>query len=171
MKTGYFAAALAISAIAGCKASIGADQSDSSSADQISQTLAQWQKAFEAKDVNGVMAMYAAGNAVTSYDLVPPLQYTGADAYRKDYTDFFGQFDGPLRVELRDSHIEAGGNIAFAYGLERISGKLKSGEPVDIWVRYTSGFKRIDGQWRDVHDHVSVPVDIGTSKAMLDLKP
>lgn len=169
MKWGYWVAAMAILAVAGCKASVGKDQSDS--ADQISQSLAKWQKAFEAKDVNGVMAMYAPGDTLVSYDLVPPLQYRGADAYRKDYTGFFAQFDGPLHVEFRNSHIETGGNVAFAYGLERISGKLKTGQPVDMWVRYTSGFKRIDGQWRDVHDHVSVPVDLDSGKAMVDLKP
>jgi ketosteroid isomerase-like protein len=162
---------MALAVVAGCKASIGQGQSEVNSADQISRLLAQWQKAFEAKDLNGVMAMYAPGNALTAYDVVPPLQYKGADAYRKDYADFFGQFDGPLHVEVRDSHIETCGNIGFAYGLERISGKLKSGQNVDMWVRYTSGFKRIGGQWRDVHDHVSVPADIATGKAMLDLKP
>lgn len=172
MKPRYLAAAMAMAIVAGCKGSIGMGQSEADSADQIRQLLAQWQKAFEAKDVNGVMAVYAPGNSLTAYDIVPPLQYKGADAYRKDYTDFFAQFDGPLHVETRDVHIETGGNLAFAYGLERISGKLKkSGQPVDMWLRYTSGFKRIGGRWRDVHDHVSVPADMDTGKAMLDLKP
>ena len=138
---------------------------------QITRVLAQWQKAFEAKDLNGVMAVYAPGETLTAYDVVAPLQYKGADAYRKDYADFFDQFDGPLHVELRDTHVETSGNIGFAYGLERISGKLKSGQPVDMWLRYTSGFKRIGGQWRDVHDHISVPADMNTGKALLDLKP
>lgn len=171
MRSRYLAAAVALAAVGGCKGSIEKRQTEANSADQVGQLLAQWQKAFEAKDVNGVMAVYALGNAVTAYDIVPPLQYKGADAYRKDYADFFGQFVGPLHVEIRDSHIETGGNIAFAYGLERISGKLKSGQPVDMWLRYTSGFKRIDGHWRDVHDHVSVPADMDTGRAMLDLKP
>ena len=171
MKLTYVTAAMALALVAGCKGSIGNGQSDAKSADQIGQLLAQWQKAFEAKDVNGVMAVYAPGSALTAYDIVPPLQYKGADAYRKDYADFFGQFDGPLHVETRDNHIETSGNVAFAYGLERISGKLKSGQPVDMWLRYTSGFKRINGQWRDVHDHISVPADMETGKAMLNLKP
>jgi ketosteroid isomerase-like protein len=138
---------------------------------QINAALVNWQKAFEAKDVNGVMAMYATGAAVTAYDLVPPLQYKGADAYRKDYSDFFAQVDGPLHVDLSDTHIEADGNLAVAYGLERISGKLKGGAPMDIWVRYDSDFRKIDGHWKDIHDHVSVPVDLSTGKAALDLKP
>jgi len=67
--------------------------------------------------------------------------------------------------------MEVSGSLALAYGLERISGKLKSGQPADLWVRYTSAFKKIDGRWRDIHDHISVPVDMNTGKAALDLRP
>lgn len=171
MNSRILIAALAVTALTGCKSSLGNGGSAAQSTDQINQLLSKWQNAFEAKDVNGVMAMYAPGNMLTAYDIVPPLQYKGANAYRKDYEDFFAQFDGPLRVELRDNHVEGDGDFALAFGLERISGKLKSGTPVDMWVRYTSGFRKIDGRWRDIHDHISVPVDLNSGKAMLDLKP
>lgn len=170
MNTRLFTAAAAFVALAGCKPHANPDDS-ANSTKEIGQLLSNWRKAFEAKDVNGVMALYAPGNALTAYDVVPPLQYKGADAYRKDYADFFSQFDGPLHVELQDSHVEASGGLGLAYGLERITGKMKFGTPVDMWVRYTSGFKKIDGQWRDIHDHVSVPADMNSGKALLDLKP
>ena len=139
------------------------------SAKEIHQLLDQWAKAFEAKDVDGVMAMYAPG--VTAFDIVPPLQFRGAGAYRKDYSEFFSQFSGPIRVETPDMQIEVSGDAGFAYGLERIAGKTTNGAPVDIWLRYTEGLKRIDGNWRVVHEHISVPVDMNTGKARMDLKP
>jgi ketosteroid isomerase-like protein len=138
---------------------------------ELQQMYAQWAKAFEAKDVDGVMAMYAPGDALTAYDIVPPLQFKGAAAYRKDYADFFASFAGGLQVEVPDMHIEAGPDTAFVYGVERMSGKLTDGTPVDMWVRYTDGLKRIGGHWRVVHEHISVPVDLATGKARLDLKP
>ena len=157
--------------LAGCNKQ-AAQQNDSAAAQQqINALLANWQKAFEAKDVNGVMAMYAQGYALTAFDVVPPLQYKGADAYRKDYGEFFAQFDGPLHLQFGESHMEISGDLAIAYGLERITGKLKGGQPADVWLRYTSVFKRTGGQWRDIHDHVSVPVDMDTGKARMDLKP
>src|SRR3954471_11107819 len=107
------------------------------SVQQIHQMFDKWQKAFEAKDVNGVMAIYAP--TLTAFDIVPPLQFRGADAYRKDYADFFGQFSGPLHVEVPDMHIETNGDTAFAYGLERLTGKTTSGASVDMWLRYTEG--------------------------------
>jgi len=155
--------------LAGCmKQSPPQDQS-ANSQQQIEAALAKWQKAFEAKDLNGVMAMYAPG--VTAYDIVPPLEYKGADAYRKDYAEFFAQFDGPLHIDMSENHLEIRGDLAVAYGLEQISGKLKAGQPTGTWVRYTSVFKRTGGEWRDIHDHVSLPVDLNTGKAAMDLKP
>jgi ketosteroid isomerase-like protein len=130
-----------------------------------------WKAAFEAKDVNGVMSIYAPGATLTAYDVVPPLQFKGADEYRKDYSNFFAQFDGPIRVEVPDMHIEAGPGVAFVYGLERMTGKLKDGTPIDMWMRYTEGLKYMNGQWRVVHEHISVPADLTTGKASLDLKP
>jgi ketosteroid isomerase-like protein len=138
---------------------------------QINGQFSAWQKSFEAKDVNGVMRMYAPGTALTAYDIVPPLQYKGANAYRRDYAEFFAQFTGPLHVQFRDQHMEVSGDLALAYGLERITGKLKSSQPADLWVRYTSAFKKIGGQWRDIHDHISVPVELNTGKAALNLTP
>ena len=138
---------------------------------EIKALFARWKTAFEAKDVNGVMETYAPGSSLVAYDIVPPLQFKGADAYRKDYTAFFAQFAGPLHVDFPDMQIEAAGEIAFAHGLERITGKLTNGTPASMWVRYTEGLKRFDGQWRVVHEHISVPADLDTGKARLDLVP
>jgi ketosteroid isomerase-like protein len=136
---------------------------------EIRKLLDAWAVAFRARDVDGVMAMYDSG--VLAFDFVAPLEYVGADAYRKDYADFFAAFDGPLEVEYRDLRVAVGGDVAFATGLERIAGTTKGGQRIDFWGRFTCGFRKINGRWRDVHDHVSVPTDFATGKAVLDLKP
>ena len=48
---------------------------------------------------------------------------------------------------------------------------LKNGNEVGFWVRWTACFRKIDGNWLIVHDHVSVPTDFATGKALLDLEP
>lgn len=144
---------------------------DQKSRRDIAALFNHWADAFQKKDVDGVMAIYAAGDTLVAYDIVPPLQFKGAAAYRKDYQDFFAQFKGPLHVEVPDMHVDVGGNVAFAFGVERLTGTLTDGTPVDMWLRYTEGLRRIDGQWRVVHEHISDPVDLATGKAVLDLKP
>src|SRR4051794_14491236 len=106
-----------------------------------------WAKAFEAGDVNGIMSVYAPGDAVVAYDVVPPLQYKGKDAYRKDYQEFLNQYDGPVHVEYRDTRIFSSGDVAFIHTLERFTGKLKGGQQSDLWLRVTSGLQKINGKW------------------------
>lgn len=138
---------------------------------EIRQLQDRWTKAFRAKDINGIMSIYETGSDLVAYDIVPPLQYTGFDAYKKDYQDFLDQFQGALDVEVRDVSIIAGDTVAFSRGLERISGTLKSGDKFDSWMRFTECYRKSDGHWLAVHDHISVPVDFASGKALLDLKP
>ncbi|HKO13988.1 MAG TPA: nuclear transport factor 2 family protein [Acidobacteriaceae bacterium] len=136
----------------------------------IRQWLASFIKAFEARDVNATMAFYSP--EVVAYDLVPPLQYVGRDAYRKDFETFFSGFKGPLHMETRDLHILTSGNLAVIETLYRVSGtQASNGQPTNMWIRNTSVLRRTNGRWLDVHDHVSVPADMDTGKALLDLKP
>ena len=136
----------------------------------IRQWFAAFTKAFEARDVNAIMAFYSP--EVVAYDLVPPLQYVGGDAYRKDWETFCSGFKGPLHMETRDLHILVSGNLAVIEGLYQISGtQASNGQPMSMWIRNTSVLRKTNGRWLDVHDHVSVPADMDTGKALLDLKP
>jgi uncharacterized protein (TIGR02246 family) len=138
---------------------------------EIRDLIHRWEKAFRAKDLNAVMSIYEPGQELTAYDIVPPLQYTGFEAYKKDYQAFFDLFQGPLDVELRDVKIMAGDRVAFSHGLERVSGTLKNGQKFDSWTRFTECYRKTKGRWLAVHDHISVPIDFDSGKALLDLKP
>jgi len=87
-----------------------------------------WAKVFEAHDIEGIMALYAPGDAVIAYDVAPPLQYKGKEAYRKDYIEFLAQYDGPIHVEFRDMRVLSSGDVGFIHALERFSGRLKNGQ-------------------------------------------
>ena len=130
-----------------------------------------WAKAFEARNIDGIMAVYAPGDALIAYDVVAPLEYKGKEAYRKDYLEFVSQYDGPIHVEYRDMRILSSGDLGVIHALERFTGKLKNGQPSDIWLRATSAVQKLDGKWLIVHDHISAPVDFESGRAVLDLKP
>jgi uncharacterized protein (TIGR02246 family) len=128
-----------------------------------------WRKAVSAKDVDRVMELYT--DDVFAYDVVPPLQYIGKAAYRADYQQFFSQYESDLRIETRDLHVGANGELGYATGLQMISGTLRHGGKSGAWVRFTSLYRKVNGKWLDFHDHASVPVEIESGKALLDLKP
>jgi uncharacterized protein (TIGR02246 family) len=138
---------------------------------EIRQLLDRWAKSFHARDLNGIMSIYEPGDALVSYDIVPPLQYTGFEAYKKDYQEFLDQFQGAIDIEYRDLKIFAGDTVAFSRGLERMTGTLKNGQKFDAWVRFTECYRKTRGHWLTIHDHISIPVDLNTGKAVLDLKP
>jgi ketosteroid isomerase-like protein len=41
--------------------------------------------AVKAKDSQKIMSLYAPGEKLFVFDVVPPRQYTGSDAYKKDW--------------------------------------------------------------------------------------
>jgi uncharacterized protein (TIGR02246 family) len=142
---------------------------DNAATEEIRGWIDHWRKALSAKDVDRVMELYT--DDVVAYDVVPPLQYVGKAAYRADYKQFFSQYDSDLRVETRDLQVGASGEFGYATGLQMISGMLKHGQKAGIWVRFTSLYRKVNGKWLDFHDHVSVPADIESGKAMLELQP
>jgi uncharacterized protein (TIGR02246 family) len=148
---------IALAAIAAAHPAITTAQSPKASEAAIRELLTRWEKAFRAKDLDGIMRVYAPGSAVVAYDVTPPLQIGGDANYRKSYEAFFAMYEGPLDLEVRDVRIIASGDVGFVHALERISGTMKGGQKSDLWIRATSGLRRIKGQWLIVHDHVSVP--------------
>jgi uncharacterized protein (TIGR02246 family) len=129
-----------------------------------------WVKAISAKDVDAVMSHYAAD--IVTFDLAPPLQYTGVDALKKSLEAWFPTFRGPVGYEIRNLCIIAGDDVAFCRSLNRISGMRTDGEDTNVWVRATVGLRKIDGKWLIVHEHLSVPFYMdGSDRAAVDLKP
>jgi ketosteroid isomerase-like protein len=130
-----------------------------------------WTKAAHEKNVDGVMSIYQRGPSLVAYYLVPPLQYKGWDAYRDDYKASFDQYDGTIEFEFRDLVIAAGETFGYSHALQRVSGTLKGGQKMAFWLRVTDVCRTIGGQWRVVHEHVSLPMNLETGKAALDLMP
>jgi uncharacterized protein (TIGR02246 family) len=136
---------------------------------QIRQLLKQWGQALHAKDLNTLMSYYAPD--ILTFDILPPLQYQGIDAYRKNFEAWFTSVQGPIEYATRDLRIMTGEEVAFCHSLNRVRSTRTSGETTETCVRVTVGFQKIDGMWKITHEHVSVPCDMETSQASLDLQP
>jgi ketosteroid isomerase-like protein len=126
-------------------------------------------EAIRAMDLETVKPMYA--QDIVSFDLVPPLQHTGAQAKWKNWRDVFAAYEPPIGYEIRELAITVGGDVAFGHSLNRISGMLKTRVRSAYWVRWTVCFRRVDGAWLIAHDQVSVPIDVAGGRALLDLEP
>ena len=112
-------------------------------------------QAIRDKDVERLLAFYAPD--VTAFDLRPPLDVRGASAYRKNFEQWFGSFEGPLDFVLHNLRIVAGEGAAFCHYLALVSGARPGGRASGYWVRGTTCFERCEGEWLVSHEHISMP--------------
>jgi len=135
---------------------------------EIKRVIEGYVEAHRAKDLDGVMSMYAP--EIVTFDVVPPLQYVGADAMRKRWEEVFSSLPGPVGYEIADLSITVGEDMAFTHSFNRTSATLPTGQQIGTWLRWTACWCKIGGQWLIVHDQISVPVDVQTGRAGLDFK-
>ena len=127
--------------------------------------------AVNAKDVDAIMKVYVPDASLVVFDVVPPRQYLGADAYRKDWQDFFAHVKGPLKFEISDLGVTTDGRLGYSHSIQRVRATDSKDQPIDLTVRVTDVYRKINGNWLIVHEHVSVPVDLDTGKPDLASKP
>ena len=138
---------------------------------EINASVQRLAAAVDAKDINGIMAYYVPDDSLVVFDAIPPRQYLGAAAFRKDWEGFLAVYPSTLHSEVSDWKIETDGNLAYGHGFYRTNGPGKDGKPLDLTVRVTDVYKKINGKWLVVHEHVSWPVDLETGKPDLNSKP
>ncbi|MFL5335470.1 MAG: YybH family protein, partial [Geminicoccaceae bacterium] len=125
-------------------------------------------EALRTKDAEALAADYA--TRLVSYDRAPPLATRGID--RLALERWLAGWDGPVNGEMRELRIDVSGDVAFSASLNRMYARAKRGKDMDLWVRATLGFRKIEGRWRIVHEHISVPFYMdGSERAALDLQP
>ncbi len=169
MKSHLFVCAASVALTAFISPAIAASMSSSEA--QIKALEDQFAAAFIAKDVDAIMKLYVPDESLFVFDVGVPRQHVGANDYRKDWVDFLGTFKGPIKFELSDLSITADGSLGFGHSIQHITGTDTKGKPVDFTVRVTDGYRKIDGKWLIVQEHVSVPVNFDTGKPDMTSSP
>jgi ketosteroid isomerase-like protein len=136
---------------------------------EVRELLERWSEFIRARDIDRLMTLYAPD--VVYFDVVPPLQYVGSAAVRRNFLRWFDGWASAIGQEIGDLHLVANGDVAVAYMLLRASGTLKNGRDVNYWVRATVGCHRVGSEWVITHEHVSLPVDVASGQAVMDLVP
>jgi ketosteroid isomerase-like protein len=81
-----------------------------------------------AKDVGAIMKNFAPDETLLVFDVIPPREYRGADAFRKDWEGFFDRF-GPITIQNSDMNVTSHGEMAFATYIAHLTGKGSLGAP------------------------------------------
>ena len=138
---------------------------------QIEMLEKRYNQAFNSKDVDGIMACYAPGTSLFVFDAVPPREYPSWEAYKKHWEELFSCYPCPLSNTISEQSITVVGSVAYGHSIQSGFFTRKDGSKVNSAVRVTDVYRKINGKWLIVHEHVSFPVDIDTGKADLLSKP
>ncbi|HTY56934.1 MAG TPA: nuclear transport factor 2 family protein [Candidatus Binataceae bacterium] len=125
----------------------------------------------KARNLDAIMKNYPPGNTLVVFDLAPPREYQGYDAFRKDWQNFLDMFSGPITYDLVDLNVVADHKLGYARMIQHVAGTGKDGKPIDLNVRVTDVLQKTNGRWLIIHEHASVPVDLATGKGDLLSKP
>jgi len=113
-------------------------------------------QAVRDKDVVALMSQYAPD--VLQFDAIETMQNVGAEGVQKRAEAWFAGYPEGIGYETHDLSITAGEDIAFCHHLNHIVGTLTDGTEVNMWVRATVCYRKIDGNWRITHEHTSAPI-------------
>jgi len=133
---------------------------------QIQQLIADQQRAICTKDVDQIMTRYAAEAIV--FDVKPPFQTKGQEAVRHTWEACLPYFPDSFEIETRDLNITANDDLAAAHWLFRFIGTVDH-PAMQTWMRVTAVCRKNGGNWKILHEHISVPFDPETSKAAFTL--
>ncbi len=121
----------------------------------IRDLIESWAKAVRAKDYRGILARHSAD--MLMFDVPPPAESRGIEAYRKTWDLFFSAQPEPIAFDIQHMDVVAGADVAFVTARMRCTESRVDGERVALEFRLTVGLRKVEGKWTVLHEHHSVP--------------
>ena len=118
--------------------------------DEVRQALAEWAAAVREADVDRAVA--GRSEDVVLFDVVPPAEVRGLDAYRASWEQFWAA-QGRGQFDVSRLTVVAGDDVAFAHGFITIGAAGTEG----FAIRLTVGLRRDGDRWLVLHEHHSPP--------------
>ena len=114
-----------------------------------------WTSAVRRRDIEGILKNHSPD--VVMFDVPPPFQSRGIDAYRKKWDMFFSWSSDPIPFDITEMNITAGRDVAFVVATMRCAEPGPDGRHKSLDFRLTVGLRKIEGRWTITHEHHSVP--------------
>jgi uncharacterized protein (TIGR02246 family) len=114
-----------------------------------------WAASVRRKDYQGVLRNHSPD--LVMFDVPPPFQSKGLDAYKASWDLFFSWSSDPIPFEVHEMNITAGADVAFVVATMGCAAPGADGKPTGLDFRLTVGLRKIDGQWTITHEHHSLP--------------
>ena len=124
--------------------------------EEIRALIERWAAAVQAGDLDRVLADHS--DDIQMFDVPPPNEVRGIDAYRETWPPFFRWLTGGAGVfEIVSLDVTAGDDVAFATALLRCGTTAELTKDPDNRLRLTIGLRNEAGRWVVSHEHHSFP--------------
>jgi ketosteroid isomerase-like protein len=127
---------------------------------QVRAVLQQWATTTRKGQRDDVLANHLPD--VLIYDVLAPMKYEGAAAYRKSWDEWQPDTQGEGQFDLQDLSVTVGGDVAFAHCFIKCGGVLANGKTFEDLVRATFCLRKTSGSWKVAHQHNSKPIQLGS---------
>ncbi|WP_017301705.1 YybH family protein [Nodosilinea nodulosa] len=122
---------------------------------QIHQLIDAHTRAICAKDLDQIMAHYAAN--IVLFDMKPPLTINGIEACRHMWETSLPYMPPIAGMEQQELRLTISGDLALAHWISRFTGIAADHPAAQMWLRLTAACQRHKGEWQIIHEHVSIP--------------
>jgi uncharacterized protein (TIGR02246 family) len=122
---------------------------------EIRRLIERWAKAVREEDRAAIRVDHDPD--ILMFDVPPPFLSRGLDAYMATWETFFSTAEKPVAFDFQDVEVTCGEDVAFATAVGRCVTFDKDGEREPLAFRLTMGLRKIDGRWRVMHEHHSLP--------------
>jgi ketosteroid isomerase-like protein len=126
---------------------------------EIRVAMDDWAKALSKKDLDAMHKDYASKYCL--FDVMQTVE--DVDGAKELWKACFPYFDKPV-VEYKDMVIHASDDMAIVHFRSRLTGTVEPMPEVmtNTWLRGTVGYRKINGAWQCVHEHISFPMNCQT---------
>src|ERR1700736_5945366 len=113
------------------------DKRQSSSQDEaaIRDVVESWAPAVRRRDFEGILQSHSSD--IVMFDVPPPFQSKGIEAYKKTWDLFFSWSSGPIPFDINEMSITAGRDVAFVVATMRCAEPGANGEHKGLDFRLT----------------------------------
>lgn len=123
----------------------------------VRNVIESWAAAVRGRDFEGILQNHSSD--IVMFDVPPPFQSVGIEAYKKTWDLFFSCSIDPIIFDIATIDITAGTDVAFAVVTMHCTEPAANGDRQPLEFRLTVGLRKIDGHWIVTHEHHSVPAE------------
>ncbi len=94
-------------------------------------------------------------------------QKDGIHAYKQEWEKFSPYFSENIKIVRRNMKIYASNDLAILHCHSKVENTALKDKLQMPWCRTTLCLQKKEGQWLVVHQHISMPIDMMTGKAIM----